>query len=257
MGLRIVPFSSSYDVAEKYSKYSDGLLYASTVLSIVISAMSAKHMFKDEQVILIAINSAIICLLFYFDNSSNYVFTRAEMKRRLDFLDNAFDTKFSGKKSQEYFTNEHLSPGLYKLAVNSFENCHHSQFTISTMLPALIAKTFIIIILFIFSAYLGNGEIMRLFFELALPVYLAQKLFKAWCYSARMSALYDRFKSLFNDLMKQDFADKTPEALRLILDYETALAWASTPLSSKIFWKNKDRLAQEWDELKLEYTIKT
>lgn len=255
MAIRIVPFSTSYDLAEKHGKYSDRLLYISTGVSIIISVLSCNEISKDVQHALIALNSAFICALFYFDNSSNYIFTRAEMKRRLDLLDNAFDSKLSGRKSQEYFTNDHLSPGLYKLAVNCFENSHHSQFTISKMLPGLIAKTAAIVLLFVVSAYIGSGEIIRLFFELSLPVYLAQKLFRAWCYSVRMASIYDRFKSLFNDLLKHDFSDKTAETMRLILDYETALAWAATPLSSKVFFKNKDKLATEWDDLKQEYNI--
>jgi hypothetical protein len=193
----------------------------------------------------------------YFDNRASYIFTKAEMKRRLDWLDNSFGTNFLGKKSKNYFTNEHLSPGFYKLAVNCFENSFHSQSNISKMLPAIITETVIIVLLFISSAYIGNREIVRLFFELALPAILIQKLIKAIYFSSRMTDVQDRFKLLFNDLMNNGFENKTAEALRDILEYETALSWANTPISSKIFYKYQDQWSADWEELKQAYQIKS
>jgi hypothetical protein len=72
-----------------------------------------------------------------------------------------------------------------------------------------------------------------------------------------MIDVHDRFKLLFNDLMKFGFDNKTAEALRDIIEYETALSWASIPLNSKIFKKNQKRLTDEWEELKQEYQVKS
>jgi hypothetical protein len=57
-------------------------------------------------------------------------------------------------------------------------------------------------------------------------------------------------------LIKIDFENKTAEALRDIVEYETTISWASTPLRSRIFWKYKDKLAIEWEEFKQDYKIK-
>lgn len=257
MKLRIVPHSVSYATVEKLNKNATILLYTSTAISIAISLLGYFNLLFDLKSTLIGINILFICLYVYLDNRANYIFTKAEMKRRLDWLDNSFGTNFSGKKSKNYFTNEHLSPGLYKLAVNCFENSFHTQSNISKMLPAIITQTIVIVLLFISSAYIGNQEIVRLFFELSLPAILIQKLAKAIIFSTRMTDLLDRFKLLFNDLMKNGFENKTAEALRDILEYETALSWASTPLNSKIFNKYQDQWATEWEELKQEYQIKS
>lgn len=256
MKLRIVPYSVSYSTVEKLNKYATILLYSSTIVSIAISLLGYFNLLPDLRNTLIGFNILFICIYVYLDNRAHYIFTKAEMKRRLDWLDNSFGTNFSGKKSQNYFTNEHLSPGLYKLAVNCFENSFHTQSNISKMLPAIITQTIIIVLLFISSAYIGNREIVRLFFELSLPAILIQKLIKAIYFSSRMTDVQDRFKLLFNDLMKNGFENKTAEALRDILEYETALSWASTPVSSKIFYKYQDQWATEWEELKQEYQIK-
>ncbi len=256
MNLRIIPHSISYDTVEKLNKYAIILLYSSTVVSIAISSLGYFNLLPELRNVLIGFNILFICIYVFLDNRANYIFTRAEMKRRLDWLDNSFGTNFSGKKSKGYFTNEHLSPGLYKLAVNCFENSFHSYSILSKMLPAIIGQTIVIVLIFISSAYFGNREIIRLFFELSLPAILIQKLIKAVYFSSRMSDVQDRFKSLFNDLMKFGFENKTAEALRDILEYETALSWASTPLSSKILMQHKNSIGKEWEELKQEYQIK-
>lgn len=256
MRLRIVPYSVSYETVERLNKYADILLYASTALSIVISLLGYFELLPDLKTTLTGVNILFICTYVFLDNRANYIFTRAEMKRRLDWLDNSFGTNFSGKRSQGYFTNEHLSPGLYKLAVNCFENGYHTQFINSKMIRGIITQTIVIVLIFIASAYIGNREIIRMFFELSLPAILIQKLIKALYFSSRMAEVQDRFKSLFNDLMKSGFENKTAESLRDVLEYETALSWASTPLSSKIFKKHQDALATDWAELKKEYQIK-
>lgn len=252
---RIVPHSISYDTVQRINNYASIFLYTSTIVSVGISILSYNKLKPELQTALIVINSIFICLFLFLDSRANYIFTKAEMKRRLDWLDNSFQTNFSGKKSQGYFTNEKLSPGLHKLAVNCFENSYHTQFIISKMLSLIIAQTLIIVLAFVVSAYFGNREIIRLFFELSLPAFLVQKLFKAIIYSSRIAEVHDKFKCLFNDLLNNDFDSKTAEALRDILEYETALSWASIPLSSKIFLKNRDKLAKEWSELKNEYKI--
>jgi hypothetical protein len=84
---------------------------------------------------------------------------------------------------------------------------------------------------------------------------LVQKLIKTIIFSSRMAEVNDRFRLLFNDLLKSKFDDKHPETLRDLLEYETVLAWASLPLDSALFVKNKDTLAAEWEYLKKEYQI--
>jgi hypothetical protein len=256
MGRRIVPYSATYDMVEKLDKRATILLYLSTVLSISITLLSYFKYLPDFHTPLVIVNSALICLFAFFDQRANYIFTKAEMRRRLDWLDNSFETNFSGKKSENYFTNEHLSPGLYKLSVNCFENSHHTQFIISKMLLSQITWTVVVLLTFIVSAVIGNREIVILFIELSLPAIFFQKLIKIIFYSVRINGVYDRFKSLFNDLLHHEFDGKTAEALRAILEYETTLSWASTPLKSKIFWQNKKEMANEWEDLKKEYKIK-
>lgn len=253
--LRIVPHNITYERVTRLNNSAEIILYISTALSILISALGYLNLFADFKNTLIALNIILICFYAFYDNRSQYIFTKAEMKRRLDYLDNSFDTNFSGKKSQNYFTNENLSPGLHKMATNSFENCFHTQFIVSKMYSKSLWQTIIILILFIISAAVGNKEVVRMFFELALPLILIQKLIKISFFTSRLESILDGFKHLFNDLRTTGFDNKTAEALKHVLDYETALSWASTPTSFKVFLKYKDQLAVDWEELKKEYQV--
>jgi hypothetical protein len=253
--LRIVPHNVSYERVTRLNNYAETILYISTILSIAISLLGYLNLFNDLKNSLIGLNIILICLYAFYDNRGQYVFTKAEMRRRLDYLDNSFDTNFTGKKSQNYFTNDNLSPGLHKLSTNSFENCFHTQFIVSKMYSKSLWQTIIILILFIISAYIGNREVVRMFFELALPLILIQKLIKISFFTSRLENVLDGFKHLFNDLKTTPFENKTAEALKHVLDYETALSWASTPTSSKVFFKYKDQLAAEWEDIKREYQL--
>lgn len=254
--IRMVPFAKSYDTIEKWNGYADWLLYGSTLLSLIITFMGhdLEEAIKNA---LIAVNCLSIFFYVCIDNWCSFSFARTEMTRRVDWLDNSFNTNYSGKRSQGYFTNENVSPGLYKLAVNSFENSHHTHFIISKMMTGIFLKTIVVAVLFIISFFYGNKELLRLLFELPLPVILFQKFFKALIYQSRIENVQDRFKTLFNDLANADFDRYTAGALRGVIDYEATLSWASIPLKGKLFFKYKDQLAQEWEQLKIDYAIKT
>lgn len=253
--LRRVPHDNLYKLVEKLNRNASIVLYSSTVLSVLLSIFDHFEILNELKWLLITINTVLIVLYIFFDNRSSYIFTRAEMKRRLDWLDNSFDTNFSGKKSEGYFNQSNLSPGLYKLALNCFESSFHTDYTVSKMFPRVLVKNVVIIIIFIVCAFIGEREIIRQFLEIALPVVLLQQLIKITFFSHRIGRVLDDFKILFTDLKNMDFEKKTPQALKDLLEYETTLSWASIPLDSEIFMKHRQTLAKEWEELKQEYNI--
>ena len=253
---RFIPYQQNYNTVNSLSRYASLLLYSSTLISIGISMLGRYQLSPDLKDVLIPLNIFLICMYAFFDQRALYIFTQAEMQRRVDWLDNSFGTNFSGKKSTGYYTNENLDTGLKKLAVNCFENSHHTHFIVSKMTPWAIGETIIIVAIFILSAILGDREIVRLFFELALPAFLINKLVKTLFYKSKIGQVYDRFKTLFNDLKSSELSqNKIAEGLRGIIEYETTLAWASIPLESKIFHRHKEELADDWIELKKHYQI--
>jgi hypothetical protein len=65
-----------------------------------------------------------ISLFFILEVISEYILIpQADSKRRDDFIDNSFGSFFSPNNSVGYYDNDEVNKGLYKAAVNLFENC--------------------------------------------------------------------------------------------------------------------------------------
>jgi hypothetical protein len=255
---RFTPHQASFDSVEKISNWNNYILILSTVIVIVTSffARSISQLDGLKEGLNI-FNSLLIFAYISMDILGSYLMQKAEARRRLDFIDNSFDTSLSGTKSENYFTNEMLSPGIYKMAVNCFENSLFSYSISKRMLKSLTIKNTIVVAIFILAATMGEKEMIILFFQLSLPFLLIQQLVKLVLYVTNTENVLDNFKTLFNDLKDADYEKKTPGILRNIIQYESNISWGSILLSSKIFNKLNPSLSEEWWVLKKEYKIES
>ncbi|WP_348084338.1 hypothetical protein [Mucilaginibacter sp.] len=205
--------------------------------------------------VVIAINLILIVSYLILDFQATYIFSRAERTRTLQYLDNSFDANFAGRKIENYFSLDKLNAGFYKLSVNCFENAFHTFSIIKEMQAKAYYKAVAVILAFIFSAAVEDKGIVRSLIEAILPLALLQDAVKISFFISRLENLLDNFKSFFTNVRNTDFVNKEPEAMRYVIEYETTLAWASTPTESAVFFAMKDQLALEWDALKAEYKI--
>lgn len=235
---------------------NDYILVATSIIAIsttILERQSWRNADLNDG--LNAINSILIVFYIVCDTASGYFLFKAEAKRRLDFIDNSYDTNLSGRRSEGYFSNTGLAPGLYKMAVNSFENVLFSFNISKRMLPLLLLKNLVIIAVFILAASLGQKQIVILIFQLSLPVILFQQLVKLWVYHVNTETVLEEFQSLFEDLKDVDHETKSAKILRNIIHCESNISWGSILLSSKIFNKINPALSDEWVALKKEYKI--
>ncbi len=252
---------SNFDRVIEINRRKIKILYASTLITLLLT-INEKYKFliyyPDLEVyaqVVIAINLILIVSYLLLDFRATYIYSRAERNRTLEYLDNSFDTNFGGKKVANYFTQSKLNPGFYKLAVNCFENVFHTFYITREMQAKIYGKAITVIILFIFSAAVGDKGIIRSLIEAILPLTLLQDAIKLSYFISRLDKLLDNFKAFFTTLSSTGFANREPEALKYVIEYETTLAWASIPLENKIFYKMKNKLGNEWEELKLLYKI--
>lgn len=255
---RFIPHQASFDSVEKINKSNNYILILSTVI-VVVTSFFAKNIsrFEGLEEGLNILNSLLIFAYISLDILGSYLMQKAEAKRRLDFIDNSFDTNLSGTRSENYFTNAMLAPGIYKMAVNCFENSLFSYNISKKMLKNLAIKNSIVVAIFILAATMGKREIIILFFQLSLPFLLIQHLVKLTLYVANTESVLDNFKTLFNDLKDTPYEKKTPGILRNIIHYESNISWGSILLSSRIFNKLNPSLSEEWLALKKEYRIES
>lgn len=252
---------SNYDRVADINLRKKRILYVSTTITLLLS-INEKYKFTELHngliiytQIIIAINSMLIASYLILDNRATYIFSRAERTRTLQYLDNSFDTNFAGRKVEAYFTQDKLNPGFYKLSVNCFENVFHTFSIAKEMQIRVYTKAFIVALVFIFSALVGDKGLVRSLIEAILPLVLLQDAIKLSFFISRLETLLDNFKLFFTNIKNTNFTDKEPEAMRYVIEYETTLAWAAMPIESKIFFSMKDQLADDWDLLKAEYQI--
>jgi hypothetical protein len=251
---RIVPHQQIFSRAKLFDKWANAFIYLSSALSIGLIFLGTPY--TKIVVALNALNCVFITVIVVFDALFNYIFFEAGKAKRLDFIDNSMGTDFSGARSQGYFSNEHVAAGLYKMAVNCFENSFFSSQISARMITGSWVKFVAILVIFVFSAALGEQKIVNLLFQLSLPILLFQQALKITLFYIRINTTYQSFLHLFNDFKQRGSNDgQDPEILKIILDYQTTLTWGAIPLSDKIFNKHNPALSRKWNEIKANYNI--
>ncbi len=254
---KVVPHAPMLDKARLFENLSSYVVIASTLVTIG-SIFSEKYLGVNDDISrwLITVNCLLIFFAFIFEALFNYLFYEGSKMKRSDFIDNSLGTSFMDKRSKEYFTNDNIQPGVYKLAVNCFENIFFTSRVVSKMIFMTWIWTIVVTAIFIGSAVLGERQIILMLFQLSLPVLLFQNSIKLTLFATRISNLYEHFLRMFNDLRGvQDNKLKEPEMIKLVIDYQTALSWGSLLTSKSIFDKMNPELTREWIEVKKRYDI--
>ncbi|WP_299289204.1 hypothetical protein [uncultured Mucilaginibacter sp.] len=252
---------SNYERVTNLNQNKKLILYVSTTITLLLTINEKYEIAKnnvfllDYVPVIVALNLILIVTYLALDFRATYIYSKAERNRTLQYLDNSFDTNFAGKKLENYFTQDKLNPGFFKLSINCFENTFHTFNITREMQPLAYLKAGIVIIIFVFSAAVGDKGIVRSLIEAILPITLLQDAAKLSFFTSRLETLFENFKSFFTNIKNSDFDKREPEAMRYVIEYETTLAWASIPLDSNIFLSKRDQLTVDWEELKLEYNI--
>ena len=252
-----IPFRASFDQAKSFAKYADFTLYISTFFIII--DFTIKSYFPDYKQFgdfLISINCFFIIGYSILSFLKNYTFFDASSFRRFDFVDNSFETGFGEKRSKEYYTNENVGKGIYKMAVNSFENCLFSYNISKKMTLTLWIKNIIFAIVILGFAVFGFNNILIILIQLTLPLLLLHDAIKLQVFVYRIKRTFENFRRLFNDLSQgRNISEKEPEIILNVLDYETAIVSGGVLLDSTIYDELNPSLSREWNNIKKDYRI--
>ena len=262
---RVVPIDVQFEAVERLKFWSSKVLWGTTCLTPLISILDSEPTFQwlpewypALKPLLITVNCCLIAAFAVLEFAASYQLSKAERDRRLDFLDNAFGTRYAGQTSIGYFTNEDLRPGIYKCLVNCFENNSHSLSIVQWMMPREVFKSVVVLVVFVLTAVLGKRELVRLFFELPLAAVVLQDALKLFIFKQRLAHNQETMRFLFNDMRGQPFDDsRVAAAMRDILGYETIISWAAIKFDSKMFNEHWDALAQNWEQLRKQYDVRT
>jgi nitrate reductase NapE component len=241
---------------ENINKIIFWLTLVLSILPILSKTLCYDYGFID---IINIFNIIGIAVFFIIDILNEYILLPlADNKRRDDFIDNSFGSKFSIKSSIDYYDNQEVEKGIYKAAVNQFENCFftYSLVKISTVSKIVVPTVMLIIMSII--AYYGFSEvpfaltILQSFFS----ANILGDLIKHLILLNRLATIQDSWLQLFQNVkFKQEIDSFEPHILRYWLQYETLHSKINANISNNIFDKNNASLTEEWNKLKIKYDI--
>jgi hypothetical protein len=252
------PYKNTFELAKKINNYSLIFLYLSAII-IFLDFLIKSYFNQYLQIcdVLIKVNCFIIIIYAVLSFLSEYVFFNASSQRRIDFIDNSFETSYSDTKSSNYYTNDNIRSGIYKMAVNGFENSLFTYHIAKKMVLPLCIKNSLFIILFLSFAVFGFNNGFILLIQLTLPILLFQQAIRHTLFVHRIKHVYLDYKKLFNNMKGDiDYSSKIPEIIINVFEYETTLTFGAMQLNSKIYNELNPILSQKWMDIKSDLGIK-
>ncbi len=251
---RYVPFDTKYDQIRKLEKSAFILLIISAVLIFVNWILgkffdktineSYSHLKDLAKVIsyVSMVGYLIIKLV------AKVLFHNVEKLKRNDLIDNAFGTNYSDDNTADYYNNDETDNGIRKLALNAYESAFHTENTLKLMIYRNLIILVIISIPFLLSIFSkGGSDIVRLLFELSIPLILTSDFVILLVYYLNVSSINERFKIEFTNLENDKLKDSdVPKLIIPVIEYYSIKAWANTNLDSKIFNKNNEKISKNW-----------
>lgn len=252
-----VPFKKDLDKAKAFDTWAGYTLSASTVLLIIAIVIDKGFIdYQDVGIWINRINCLFIILYAILEFVRDNIFFHSRSKKIEDLIDNSFKSCFSEEESENYFTNDRVSPGIYKLGVNCFESSFFSYNIAKEMQTNLWIKNVIISLLFIFVGICGFNDIFVFIIQLSMPLMLLQQAIKQSMFVNRLEKILTSFRKLFNNMKQQtDRSSFVPEIILNMTEYETVLAWANILLSTSVYEKLNAPLSEKWEKMKSKYLI--
>ena len=255
-------YSPQYDLFKVINRLSKlGSVIFWLILIFSIFPILFKEYCNENNIINIinVLNIIGISLFFFIEILIDYILLpQADNKRRDDFIDNSFGSKFSTKNSIGYYDNDEVEKGLYKASVNLFENCFFTYSLVKAITFSKIITPLIMLLLMMILSYYGIKEV-----PFALSV--LQALFSANIMGLlikhiillnKLSVILDNWILLFqNKDIKSHTYNYQSFIYRYWLQYETLHSKINAGISEKIFSKNNSTLTVEWENLKSKHNI--
>jgi hypothetical protein len=254
------PQYNLYKVIGKIKVWTDFIFWLIFFLSIIPAGLKLLNLSWPVDDLINVINIAAILIFFILDIIVDYIFIpQAEQKRRDDFIDNSFNSKFAVNNSIQYFDNDEINYGLYKAAVNLFQNCFFTYSLIKLATPKKVIVPTVILLIIWVSAYFGFKEVpfFLSLLQLLFSANILGNLIRHLIMQNRLSVIYDGWVVLFQypdfDNMSVKYNN---DIVRNWLRYETLLTKIPANISDKFFNKHNPRLTQDWMTLKTNYNIR-
>lgn len=255
---RLVPFETKYDQVRNLDKGGFWLLIATAILIASIWALekffNAETNSKCTNAKEIAKVVSYVTMLGYLIISliSKILFHVAEKQKRNDLIDNSFGTKYSDENTEGYYNNNEIEDGLAKFALNAYESSFHTEHTLKKMVNKDLIILVLVSIPFFLSIFSkGGSDIVRLLFEISIPITLLSQFVVLLIYYFNVITINERFKIEFTNIQTSNLsANDFPKVLIPVMEYFAIKSWANTNLDSKIFKRHNSKISDNWKRRK-------
>ncbi len=252
------PVRESLIVAKRLDSISFCILIISTLLTLTNFIFNNYFIsLKEWAEIISNINTVFIILYAMVKFGINYIVFNSSFQKRADFIDNSFNTNYTTKRSNKYYNNNEIAPGILRMGANSFESCF---FTYNLSIKSIKEKwiiNLIIIIIIISLALQGYNSVLSMVLQLSLPLILISEAINYSIFCLRMKNILDSFCRVYNDLIDEpNKIKKEAEVILNVLNYETTKSTFNLLISEKTYKKYNPKLSESWESLKLQYKLK-
>lgn len=256
---RFLPYEADYELLSKFRRLETIGLWLMAIFSIAFpffnyfSDNTTDNKFND-----IANFLYFIILIGYYVidlYTEIFLYPATARKRRKGFIDNSLGSKFLEKDTKNYYSNDEINVGPYKILVNCCENCFFTLNIARAMLPAIVLKNMVLFIVALTIAYFGiiNNLIAIPILQILLSSLFFSELVHSVNFVAKLNQLFEKFKDVFVNI--KDNSLLLQQAVLLYVEYETILAYNKSPLSDTVYKKLNQKLTNEWEEIKERYEI--
>lgn len=259
-------FEADFQVVARLRKWGDRLFWVSSGSSLALilanQFLSKEPIFGNvgwKNIINFILYLSIFFYTFIVYINEYYFFPEAERKRRKDYLDNSFGSRFNLIKSKDYFTNDNITQGIFKATVNLYENIFYTYQIGARM--RYDKKIFITIglgVILLFFAYIGFNEneygipLLQCF----VSIHVLGDVVKLFVYVDRIGRNKENIESFlqkFNSNTKNEI--NLAEYLKILVDYEATISWGMIKLSDRLYLNLHSDLEIRWNKIKEELSL--
>lgn len=254
---KFAPQQDVFKTVLQLDKISNWIIWIVFVLSISVAILPSIELEKeiDSYVIRVIEVTNIFLLIIGFTLTTIkdfYLFPKAETQRRRDYIDNSLGVNFSLKNSEQYYTNDEVKPGVYKMGVNLFQNVFFTTTISRKMQTAYITKSVIFIVVFVVLAVYGfkNSPLALPILQMLFSAFVLGDLIKLFLFMNKNSKILESLTAFFS-------SKNTDETIILknYIEYETNLAWAMILINDAIFNKYNESIEKDWQKIKTKYKL--
>lgn len=252
-----VPYKDEYNKLGLYRKIYSYCLGGINLISILYLFIQNIKICSLFDIIFQTVYIALIVFYFIIENYTEiFYYPHTAFNRRKEFIDNSLNSKLLEKKVENFYSNDDIEYGDFKLLVNCAENCFFTLNIAKASKNKFLIKNSLMIVLLIICAVVGirNNVVFIPILQIALSGQFITELLYLFNFILKLEQLFSEFKAFFEEESKKNNYIKQ-RAYLFFINYETILDYNKSPLDDTTYKKIRHKLNNDWKEFKNRYGI--